>query len=98
MPNETAWLIENSRGALCLGLCDGELAWMDFSDERALRFARQSDGLRVRALLQRIVPFHVAGSPLKDANVNEHVWCDKPAASAPEQWLPSASDQEMESR
>lgn len=79
MANETAWLIENSRGALCLGLCNGELAWVDFSDADALRFARQTDGLRMRHFFARKIFTHIAGSDLRDANVNEHMWCDAPS-------------------
>ena len=71
--SETVWLIENGPGALCLGSEDERLVWVAFTDERAFRFSRQRDGLRVLTLFKHHVHHHIAGTWLKDCNVNEHV-------------------------
>lgn len=65
---ETAWLIE--RGGLCLGFCEHKFAWGTFTNEDALRFARQRDGYSFMECC-KWTPFDLH---LEDAKVTEHQW------------------------
>lgn len=61
---ETGWLIE--RGQVCVGVaCRYRLAWVAFTDENAIRFARKQDA---EAMLKAL------GGDLGHCTVSEHSW------------------------
>jgi hypothetical protein len=65
---EIAWLIE--RGGLCLGFCENKFAWVTFTNEDALRFARQRDAYAFKETC-KWTPFNLK---LEDTAVREHTW------------------------
>ena len=66
--DETGWLIE--RDGLCLGFCEHRFAWVAFTNEQALRFARSADAYSFKETV-KWTPFNL---PLEDAIVTEHRW------------------------
>lgn len=65
---DVAWLIE--RGGLCLGFCENRFAWVTFTNESALRFARSVDAYSFKETV-KWTPFNL---PLEGAIVTEHMW------------------------
>lgn len=66
--DETGWLIEQH--GLCLGLNCGKPAWVTFTNERAIRFARQQDGENFLTAI-RAMKF---GDSFNSCEVREHRW------------------------
>jgi hypothetical protein len=66
--DETGWLIErNTNGRaewLCYDECDLSSFWSHDSSQ-AVRFARQIDGIKIRAYMQL---------PIDQISVTEHIW------------------------
>ena len=67
---ETGWLLDD--GQLCIGGSWHGFTMCTYSDERAIRFAREEDAERMRNVLRAL------GSPLTAAHVHpvELAWCD----------------------
>lgn len=74
---QVAWLIEQA--GLCLGFCEYKFAFVTFTNENALRFARQRDAIAFRETIKRS-PFNL---PVGDAVVTEHQWIGPKAESTP---------------
>ena len=79
MRDECAWLIEY--GGLCLGVCEGKLRWVTFTDELALRFSRQVDAGAFISVCRREWRDERVVKALQGVSVAEHMWC-APAKTA----------------
>jgi hypothetical protein len=80
---ETAWLIEEA-GKLCIGVCEGRLRWVCFTDPLALRFARKSDAEAFVSVCRREWKGEKVAKALENTTITEHLWISKRAEPGPE--------------
>lgn len=67
---ETGWLIE--KGNACLGISNGAPSWVPFTDDGAIRFAREQDAVNTLTSLRN---FSHNGAPaFAECTVSEHLW------------------------